>query len=395
MNKELMKNQNNAGSAEILEEKKQDFVFYNASLGRRILSYLADIFISFILCVFVYEIIFFPIVRHAIGYDQSVATKYDLGQKRYSLLYDNKLLYFANEEEKFNFDSDFEYTGDLFVKFYVFKDSVGVENLIEDPIVYYYENIAEDNEKKTKEQVALMYYGDEQQHEYFEEYNSSKSEYVSLKEIYIERWKPYFDPNDTVSDEIKAEIKAFKYQCFRNYYLSAITNYTKNNADYVSYTSQIDAIQKDFDFYYQITTFASFFTVFIGLFVVCPLVDKKGRTLGKIFLKLETVNNKNFQYVQKKWRIAGILMSLLEQIPIILFIPFISVGITEIFTLSSLLIISIIGAAYCLIDLVIALANKLNYSIKELLTGTVVVDKALMDQYYREVVYGEERTTIE
>ena len=200
MSKELMKNQNNAGSAEILEEKKQDFVFYNASLGRRILSYLADIFISFILCVFVCEIIFFPIVKHAIGYEQSVATKYDLGQKRYSLLYDNKLLYFANEEEKFNFDSDFEYTGDLFVKFYVFKDSVGVENLIEDPIIYYYENIAEGNEKKTKEQVALMYYGDEQQHEYFEEYNSSKSEYVSLKEIYIERWKPYFDPNDTVSD---------------------------------------------------------------------------------------------------------------------------------------------------------------------------------------------------
>ena len=88
-------------------------------------------------------------------------------------------------------------------------------------------------------------------------------------------------------------------------------------------------------------------------------------------------------------------MSLLEQIPIILFIPFISVGITEIFTLSSLLIVSIVGATYCLVDLVIALANKLNYSIKELLTGTVVVDKALMDQYYREVVYGEERTTIE
>ena len=119
MNKELMKNQNNAGSAEILEEKKQDFVFYNASLGRRILSYLADIFISFILCVFVCEIIFFPIVKHSIGYEQSVAEKYELGQKRYSLLYDNKLLCFANEEEKFNFDSDFEYTGDLFVKFYV------------------------------------------------------------------------------------------------------------------------------------------------------------------------------------------------------------------------------------------------------------------------------------
>ena len=53
-----------------------------------------------------------------------------------------------------------------------------------------------------------------------------------------------------------------------------------------------------------------------------------------------------------------------------------------------------VSAAYCLIDVVLALANKLNYSIKELLTRTVVIDRALYDQYYREVVYGEKRNTI-
>ena len=156
----------------------------------------------------------------------------------------------------------------------------------------------------------------------------------------------------------------------------------------------MNAIQTNFDFYYQIITAAAFLTVFIALFVVTPLVDKHGRTIGKIILRLEVVNNKNFEILRKKSRIAGILLSFLEQLPIILFIPFISVGITEIFTLSILLIFSMVSAAYCLIDVVLALANKLNYSIKELLTRTVVIDRALYDQYYREVVYGEKRNTI-
>ena len=172
-----------------------------------------------------------------------------------------------------------------------------------------------------------------------------------------------------------------------------MSDFAKNNAVYEVYTNQINTIQANFDFMYQMTTLGAFLTVFIALFVVTPLVDKKGRTLGKIFLKLETVNSKTFKYLTKKSRTAVIFLTLLEQLPIVLFIPFITVGITEIFTLSILFILTLVSAAYVLIDLVIALTNKLNYSVKELLTQSVVVDKALMDQYYREVVYGEKTGT--
>ena len=393
MSKDLIKMENNAGSAEILNENDNSFCFYNASLGRRILSYLADLFISFILCLFVCEIIYLPIAKTCIGYNESVSTMLELGHKRYDLLYENELLYFENAEEKYNFDSDFEYTGDIFTKFYVLKDKVGVENLIEDPIIHYYRVVASESSKKSIKEVSLMYYGDSIDHEYFEKYDYEKSPYLSLKEHYVNRWAPYFDENDTVSDEIIAEIKQFKLLTFRNPSLTTITEFQKNNEQYTSYSSSITSIQEEFDFYYQICAIGAFLTVFICLFVVTPLVDKKGRTLGKIFLKLETIHNKKFTYLEKKWRIAVILLTLLEQMPLIMFIPFISVGITEIFTLPVLFIVSLISIAYLAIDLVITISNKLNYSIKELLTSTVVVDKDLMDKYYREVVYGEEGTT--
>lgn len=395
MSKDLLKNPINEGSAAILEKEEKSFVFYNASLGRRVLSYLADIFISFILCVFVLEIIYFPITKSCIGYEQSVDTMYKLGNERYDLLYENELLYYKDNKETRNFDADFEYTGDLFTKFYVLKDNPGVTGLVGDPIMHYYEKIAPEGSKKTKLEVSLMYYGDTGQHEYFDPITPESSPYLTLKDNYKQRWAPYFDPSDTVSDEIVAEIKQFKLSCFRSYSLANITDFAKNNEKYVSYSTQIDNIQKEFNFYYQITTAGAFLTVFIALFVVTPLVDKKGRTIGKMILKLERVNSKNFQYLPKKSRIAVILLTLLEQIPVILFIPLISVGITEIFTLTYLLIICIIGVAYVLVDLFICIANKLNFSIKEFLTTSVVVDKDLMDKYYREVVYGEERTTIE
>ena len=392
MSKEIMKTKNNAGTAANLEKEGASFTFYNASLGRRILSYLADIFISFILCVFVFEIIYFPITKASIGYDQQVAELKNLGESRYQLYYDNEILYFEDAEKKYNFDADFEYTGDIFTKFYVLKDSVGASNLIEDPIIHFYENVATVN--KTKQDVAYMYVPESSGNDYFEPYNPSVSPYLTLKESWVERWTPYFDANDTVSDEIKAEIVTFKALTFKNFELAIISEFSKDSVQYKQITDQMNAIQANFDFYYQIITAAAFLTVFIALFVVTPLVDKHGRTIGKIILRLEVVNNKNFEILRKKSRIAGILLSFLEQLPIILFIPFISVGITEIFTLSILLIFSMVSAVYCLIDVVLALANKLNYSIKELLTRTVVIDRALYDQYYREVVYGEKRDTI-
>ena len=74
-----------------------------------------------------------------------------------------------------------------------------------------------------------MYYGDSIDHEYFEKYDYEKSPYLSLKEHYVNRWAPYFDENDTVSDEIIAEIKQFKLLTFRNPSLTTITEFQKNN----------------------------------------------------------------------------------------------------------------------------------------------------------------------
>ena len=383
-------NVNNLTTSDVSEEKT--FTFYNAGLGRRILAYLADIFLSFILCVFVLEIIYFPIVKHCTNYEDSVYQLKSLGESRYSLYYENDILFYEDSETLYDFDLDFEYTGDIFTKFYVFKESSN-EDLIVDPIVHYYTETAIESSRRSYFEVAMMYYGDDGDNEYFLPYNAEISNYLVLKDIYKERWAPYFDVNDQVSDEILAEIKTFKSLVFRNNALTIMSDFAKNNAVYEVYTNQINTIQTNFDFMYQMTTLGAFLTVFIALFVVTPLVDKKGRTLGKIFLKLETVNSQTFKYLTKKSRTAVIFLTLLEQLPIVLFIPFITVGITEIFTLSISFILTLVSAAYVLIDLVIALTNKLNYSVKELLTQSVVVEKALMDQYYREVVYGEKART--
>lgn len=365
-------------------EEKSTFVFYNAGLGRRILAYLADIFIVLIASIFFFEILYLPLVRHCINFNEKVEIITEKAHANIDLMIDKQFMFFKDEESRYEPEINIDYTGDIFTKFYVVGTAKEGEILL-DPLIHYWENVA----VNPRDRVTFVNtYYDQKEDGYFEKYSGSAENFPVLKQKYVERWAPYFDPTDTVSDEILAEIKQFKLTAFRNTYNHIIIDFSKTNPDYISNRNIIDSYYNEFDFYYQITSIGAFLTVFVGLHVLMPLLDKNGRTLGKLILKLETVDRKNFKYIEKKWRSAAIFVNLIELLPIILFVPFISAGIESVFRLTILLSLSIIGAIFAIGELILSAANNYNLSVKQYATKTVVVDRDLMDQYYREVVYG-------
>ena len=64
----------------------------------------------------------------------------------------------------------------------------------------------------------------------------------------------------------------------------------------------------------------------------------------------------------------------------VMFIPFISFGITNIFSLEVLLIVSIISICYDLICIFVAACNSYNKSFKEIFFNLIVVDEKTMDE---------------
>ena len=310
-------------------------------------------------------------------------------------MYDEEFLFYENDETKYSAEPNIDYTGKLFTEFYVFKDQNDKTTTLNfDPIIHYYEDVCT-TKNYDRDMIISFYFNSEGESEYFEKYSGSAANLPTLKQKYIERWAPFFDENDEVSEDVKTEINTFILTTFRVNYLPIIEDFAKNNIEYVSYTNLISSIYDEFDLYYQLVTFGAFLTVFIALFVVVPLINKRGQTIGKMVCKLNVVNRKNFQFLSKKARTAVILLNLLEQIPVVLFIPFISVGFNNLFNLPVLLIFTIVGAIYCIVSMVITLINSYRLSIKELLTNTVICDRDLIDKYFREVVYAEKTTRIE
>ena len=78
---------------------------------------------------------------------------------------------------------------------------------------------------------------------------------------------------------------------------------------------------------------------------------------------------------------------MIENFSMLVFIPFISLGFSKIFSLTVLLIFSIISVIYCLINLCIAAGNSYNKSIKELFFNMIVIDTKASDEL---LIYKEQ-----
>lgn len=366
-------------------QENNEFLFFSAGIGKRILSFLADIFICFIVSVFVFEIILFPIVKSFISYDNKVQEITVNHHARVQLMYDNEFLFYdlKDENSKFVVETNISYTGDEFLRFYVFKeDSDAVKR---DPIITYWTKVAVN--KKDIKSVNQLYSGTTLSSPYFEPNKNDDVGYLILKEEFKTKFAPYFDKNDQVSDTIVQEINAFKRGIFEINFQTVIQDFAETNKTYISYTNNITKIYDEFDMYYQITTVISFLLVVLMLYLIIPCIDKKGRTLGKMVLKLNVISAKTFEFPKIRSKISLFLLNVLENLFVVLFVPFISVGFSSLFGLTYLLVLTICSFVYMLVSFIVCVANKYGKSTKEILTRTIVCEQELIDAYYREVIY--------
>ena len=106
----------------------------------------------------------------------------------------------------------------------------------------------------------------------------------------------------------------------------------------------------------------SYAIIFSNLLV--PLIDKKGRTVGKIILKIQRIKRDNFKIVTKLDKVSIFLLSTLEVLPILMFIPWISAGFAGIFSLSYLFYISAVGFLYDIAALFNVSQGRAYYMVK-------------------------------
>lgn len=363
------------------EKKDNEFIIYPAKLGRRVLSFLGDFFITFILCIFFYECVCMPIGRSFGDYVTKSEQIDTLNYQRIDLLYENNII-LENKQpsedqsyDKYSFEDAQNYTSEQFIYFYTYKEEKNL-NPSNYEVCYTYK--LNTNQISSASQYSNNLKGNNPNTPFLNYLDEDG--FLILKDEYKEYFKPLFVEGDSMSNKGIEAFGDFLSNYFNPNFSSMVENFSNNNEEYVSLTNQINEINSSFSSFYQTSAIVSFLTSSIIMYLVVPLIDKKGRTPLKIILKLEYIDTKKFNNIKKSVAIWLFFLNVLENLAMVMFIPFISFGITNIFSLEVLLIVSIISICYDLICIFVAACNSYNKSFKEIFFNLIVVDEKTMDE---------------
>ena len=358
-------------------EEKTIIEVYPISKIKRILVFLGDIFIHYILSVFILQFLVFNIASKITNYDKKLNDNLLLINKRLDILYGNQLLFFDKKENKYNVDKNLDTTFDKFLYYYVNYESDNVE-----PIRNYFINIKKDD-VKTLNNIYLKY------GEPFFELNNNQ---IVLAKDYINYFSPYFDKTDSLSEVGKSYLSSFRKGVFLPLFNYMIEDINKNDLEYQnsSYKIITEEIKKNNSYtiiYNSINISISFLISFLVLFVLVPLIFKDKSTLCEKVMKTKRIKVSNYEYLNKKEYIFVILNNLFMSLTTLFFVGAILLGFKEIFKYNILMIISLISCLYLFTNFLVLCINQYNKSLKELSTDSIMISETNLNEIYASKGY--------
>ncbi len=350
---------------------------YPAGKIKRILCFLGDLLMFYIIAITMFQLVVFNIASAVTNYSSRLNSNLNTINQRMDILYNNELLFYE-DDNKYNFDSSLDTTFDYFLKSYV-------KNENKDPILHYFKDL---NNKTPISEVMDKY--NSIGGSYFEINNNE----VVLKSEYNEYFAPYFDSTDSLSAVGRQYLSQFRSGVFvklYNYMLNDISlnDLSYKNNSYIELTNVINE-NSNYNFVFNsINITISFVITFLIYYCLIPLLFKDRSTLVEHVLKLKRININNFEFIKRSKYIVIIANNLLMSLSTIFFIGIIYMGFYSLFNYMHFLIISCLSIVYILINLFILLFNSFNKTLKELSSNSILITNESLEEIYRGKGYGE------
>lgn len=218
------------------EQKYLDI--YPISKGKRILTFLADFFITLITSIFLFNIIIYPIGKTIAKTDEKTNEIYTLEKEKYDLLYDSKILFY-DSDYKYSYINNLETSMKKFIYYYT-GDNTDLENEF---IRHFYIDL-----RNKDLNFLLNFYKNNNKSgiEFFDYDNLDSNGLPTLIDQYKEDFSDYLKyPEDNKGTSSEANYNKFYQNFFTNIYGNLLKDIIENDFEFPGHELSYNEIEKN------------------------------------------------------------------------------------------------------------------------------------------------------
>lgn len=370
-----------------MEENTQKFIdLHPLSKWKRLLVFLGDYFISFIISFILFNLVVFPAARIIVDTPSLNVEATGLEQKALKILKDDGFLYFPNDGASFL--DDVNYTFKVFLSYYAFDKETPDSNnpqyghRLENEVVrHYFEKV------KTVDQYVIA----------FKEVNEADQMFnvgSNVDEIVLKADYKTLLANELL--EVKDEDKYseamvnFRDHVFaRLFYIHVYNDITENDyvKDGVSFNACMDKARQIVKNLQWVPTASSLISILLSwgiVFALYPLVNKDNRTITMSIMGVSKLHYKTLGPYNKKLVMIRSFYHFVALLSFSVFLPALLFGIAYCFNLPLLFVFSASSFVLIIVSGITILFNQYNRSGTDILTNTVMVPNSEIDNMYIE-----------
>ena len=373
-----------------MEEVEQEQKFIDISplsKWKRLLVFLGDYFVAFIISFVLFNLVVFPTAKIICNTQEKNEQANVLEQKALKLLKDDGYLYFPNDGASFL--EDVHYTFKVFLSYYAFDEETPDANnpqyghKQENEVVrHYYENVI----KNTNQYVID-----------FKEVNEADQMFVIVDTVDSISLKA--DYKALLGNELLEQTDEEKYSeamvNFRDHVFARLfyihvynhiieNDYVKEGVSFNACLKEAETILKNLQWVPTVSAFISIALTWSITFVLIPLVNKESRTITMMAMGVSKLHYKSLGPIDAKNVMVQSFYHFVMMLSSLVFLPFVYFGLAYCFNLPLLFVFSAISFILIVISGAFIIFNQYNRSGTDIVSDIVLVPTSQLDNLYLE-----------
>jgi len=383
-------------SEEITSSEEKFVDIHPLKKGKRMLVFLADFFIHFILSFLIFNVMVAPIGKVITNYEAKNDEHILLTIDMYDHYYNSKVLLRDDSFDKLDVTAGVEYTYRCFLSYFVLDAEESIDakypqygHKKENDVIYHFYHDIRNNDQTYID--SFKYYNNKDNYFEFDDTNKVFSLKKEVKnEIYA-----FYDSKDAMGSVGEQYYSNISKNVFNPLLAEVMKDIEKNDLHFEGEKrSFLDCKNKikDLETYHEnlmtICAVISHVAVWLGLFLILPIVNGSRKTLAMMFMKVEKVNFYTLNHTKRKMVLLTAVYYLFATMLGIMFVPSLLVPFNNLFALHFLMYGTVFSAALLLGSMLFIIFNQYNRSLIDYLSNSLYLTSDEMDEVYRARGYN-------